>query len=242
LNYEAADAWVDEVVRRSVAALADRGDPARAAGAAAYMKNVAPFLGITTPERRRLLRNAWAGLPAPSADALGAAAVRLMALREREYHYAAADLIDRFVRRADDRFLRRWVTELLTTIPWWDTVDALGSAAVSPLCRRFDASATIDEWSASGDRWLVRAAIQHQRGWGRATDVARVLGLCSQHWEYREFFVAKAIGWALRDLTRVDPGAVRAFIADHDGNAVARREAERGLARCDRAGIRREAS
>ncbi len=229
------DAWVDEVVRRTVDALADRGDPDRAAGAAAYMKHVAPFLGITTPERRRLLRHAWAGLPAPSSDALGAAAVRLMVQREREYHYAAADLLARFVRSADERFLRRWVTELLTTVPWWDTVDALGSAAVSPLCRRFDASSTIDDWSESGDRWLVRAAIQHQRGRGRGTDVARVLGLCARHWENREFFVAKAIGWALRDLTRVDPDTVRGFIADHDGNAVARREAARGLARSARA-------
>ncbi len=236
------DAWVDEVVRRTVAALHDRGDPDRAVGAAAYMKHVAPFLGLTTPERRRLLRHAWAGLPAPDSGALGAAAVQLMALREREYHYAAVDLLDRFVHSADERFLRQWVTELLTTVPWWDTVDALGSAAVSPLCRRFDASSIIDDWSESGDRWLVRAAIQHQRGWGRGTDVARVLGLCARHWENREFFVAKAIGWALRDLTRVDPGAVRAFVADHDANAVARREAARGLARSDRAGTRPGAS
>jgi 3-methyladenine DNA glycosylase AlkD len=227
-------AWPDEVVRRTVDAFADQGDAARAEGAERYMKHVAPFLGIATPERRQLLRTAWRGLPTPTSDELGAGAAALMARSEREYHYAAYDLLAQFIDVADEQFLRRWVTQLLTTTAWWDTVDGIGTAAVSPLCRRFDSAATIDEWSESGDRWLVRAAIQHQRGWRRSTDVERVLGLCHRHWAEREFFIAKAIGWALRDITRIDPDAVRRFLADHCGNAVAEREAARGLARSGR--------
>ncbi len=195
------------------------------------MKHIAPFLGVTTPERRRRLREAWSGLSTPTSDDVGAGAVALMSLREREYHYAAYDLLARFGRATDEHFLRRWCTVLLTTTPWWDTVDGIGTAAVSPLCRRFDSSSTIDEWSESGDIWLIRAAIQHQRGWGRDTDVDRVLELCHRHWANREFFVAKAIGWALRDLTRIDPDAVRHFLGHHSGNATAQREAARGLAR-----------
>jgi 3-methyladenine DNA glycosylase AlkD len=223
--------WVDEVVRRTVDALHDQGDPVRAEGAERYMKSIAPFLGIATPDRRRLLRAAWTDLPRPTSDELGGAAAALMALREREYHYAAYDLLARFIAVADERFLERWMTGLLTTTPWWDTVDGLGTAAVSPLCRRFDSAATIDAWSESGDRWLIRAAIQHQRGWGHSTDLGRVFGLCDRHWEEREFFIAKAIGWALRDLTGIDPEAVRRFIAHHHGNTVARREATKGLDR-----------
>ena len=226
--------WPDEVARRTVDAFAGHGDAHRAEGAERYMKHIAPFLGIATPDRRRLLRVAWQGLPTPTSDELGAGAAALMARREREYHYAAYDLLARFIDAADEQFLRRWVTQLLTTTPWWDTVDGIGTAAVSPLCRRFDSAATIDEWSESGNRWLVRAAIQHQRGWRRSTDVEQVLGLCHRHWAEREFFIAKAIGWALRDLTRIDPDAVRRFLADHRGNAVAEREAARGLTRAAR--------
>ena len=231
-------AWPDEVVRRTAAAFADQGDATRAEGAERYMKHIAPFLGIATPERRHLLRAAWRGLPTPSSDELGRAAAALMARREREYHYAAYDLLARFIDAADEQFLRRWATQLLTTTPWWDTVDGIGTAAVSPLCRRYDSAATIDEWSESGDRWLIRAAIQHQRGWRRSTDVERVLGLCHRHWGEREFFIAKAIGWALRDITRLDPEAVRRFLADHRGNAVAEREATRGLTRAARGSTR----
>jgi 3-methyladenine DNA glycosylase AlkD len=223
--------WAEDARARTVAALAGHGDPVRAAGAAAYMRHIAPFLGIAAPERRRLLRSAWADLAEPpTSDDLGTGARALMAYPEREFHYAAYDLVGRFVAGADQHFLARHLEALLTTTPWWDTVDGFGNAAVSPLCRRYGHGDVIDTWSESGDIWLVRAAIQHQRGWKEATDVERVLSLCHRHWASTEFFVAKAIGWALRDLARLDPAAVRAFLRDHPlPNRVAEREAHRGL-------------
>jgi 3-methyladenine DNA glycosylase AlkD len=223
--------WADDARDRAAAALAGHRDPERAAGAAAYMRHIAPFLGISAPDRRRLLRAAWSSLAEPPAsDDLGHAARALMACREREFHYAAYDLVGRFIGRADEHFLGRHLEALLTTTPWWDTVDGFGTAAVSPLCRRYGHRETVDAWSESGDIWLVRAAIQHQRGWKEATDVDRVLSLCDRHWASEEFFVAKAIGWALRDLARLDPAAVRAFLRDHPlRNRVAEREAHRGL-------------
>jgi len=150
--------------------------------------------------------------------------------REREFHYAAYDLLQWHQRVPDARFVRRHGADLLLTTPWWDTVDGLVTAMVSPQMRRFRDDELIDAWSGSGDRWLVRAAIGHQRGWKSETDIPRVLGLCDAHWQDREFFIAKAIGWALRDLARMDPTAVRQFLDAHpSSNRVATREAERGL-------------
>lgn len=224
--------WSGSAVAAARGALLPLADAARAQPMAAYMKDIAPFLGIGAPERRGVLREAWSGAPSPTSADLGEAAMLLMKEREREFHYAAYDIIDWNVRRADDYFLDTYVTDLLTTKPWWDTVDGLVNAAVSPLCRRFDAAWLIDEWSESGDIWLVRAAIGHQRGWKRDTDVPRVLQLCERHWSNSEFFVAKAIGWALRDLVRIDPDAVRRFLASRRiPNSVAQREARRGLDR-----------
>jgi 3-methyladenine DNA glycosylase AlkD len=224
--------WPEEVVTRIVHALHDQGDPERALGAQRYMKNVAPFLGLTADHRRRLFRAALDGMAPPTSDELGESASRLMGLTEREYHYAAYDLVERYIRVADKQFLAQWVECLLTTKPWWDTVDGLGNAAVRPLGRRYDIDDVVERWSESGDVWLIRAAIQHQRGWKQDTDVDRVLSLCDRHWYEREFFVAKAIGWALRDLARLNPVAVRRFLADHpEPNRVALREAERGLRR-----------
>jgi 3-methyladenine DNA glycosylase AlkD len=199
---------------------------------AAYMRGVAPFLGIRAADRRRALRYAWMDLPNPTSDELGSAALLLMAEMEREFHYAASDLIGRYRKFADESFLSSYATQLLTEVPWWDTVDAFVSAGVSPLARCFDTSTVIEDWSESSDIWLIRAAIGHQRGWKRQTDVGMVLRLSHRHWDNPEFFVAKAIGWALRDLVRVDPAVVREFLeTGRTRNAVAEREARRGLDR-----------
>ena len=196
------------------------------------MKEIAPFIGITAPDRRRLTKEAWKSLRAPTSDELGKAALALMQLPQREYHYAAYDLIETWIDTTDDYFLAEHVERLLITTPWWDTVDGLVNAAVSPLCYRYDATEIINDWSDSGNTWLIRAAIGHQRGWKRDTDIERVFEICDQHWPNQEFFIAKAIGWALRDITRIDKRSVQRFLKQHHTkNTVAAREALRGLNR-----------
>ena len=224
--------WARLVVDSTRAAFAHQGDTQRAEGAAKYMKHIAPFIGITAPDRRRLLKAHWRDLPPPSSKELVQACVKLMSLPEREFHYASYDLLETYINSADEYFLAEYLERLLTTSSWWDTVDGFVNAGVSPLCRRFDATAIIDDWSESENRWLIRAAIGHQRGWKKDTDVDYVLAICDRHWHDSEFFVAKAIGWALRDITSFNPKTVRGFLAEHPTrNSVALREAERGLQR-----------
>jgi 3-methyladenine DNA glycosylase AlkD len=225
-----ASSWTRQVVNGTRETFEPLANPERAEEMARYMKNVAPFLGIPTPPRRRALREQWRDLSVPTSDELGEACLALMRQREREYHYAACDLIDKFRAITDNYFLIGYVEDLLTTKSWWDTVDGFGSAAVSPLCWRYDATSVVLRWSRSSNIWLNRAAIQHQRGWKKETDIPFVLSICDVHSGEREFFVAKAIGWALRDIARLDPPAVRRFLKNHpELSAVAVREARRGL-------------
>jgi 3-methyladenine DNA glycosylase AlkD len=232
--------WATAVVEAAEAALVPHADAERADAMRAYMKDVAPFLGVPAPIRREAVRPAWKALgPPPSLDDLVAAAEALVARPEREYAYAAADLLELHRRRCPTSFLADPVERLLLTTPWWDTVDLLGSVVVSPLARRdpMGARPIVLRWSASGDRWLVRAAIQHQRGWRTATDTGFVIALCDDHADDPEFFVQKAIGWALRDVARFDAEAVCRFLRAHPGlSRTAAREAEKGLARAERGG------
>lgn len=220
----------------TVAALEPLADADRAVPMAAYMKHVAPFLGIAATPRRRAQREAWAGLPAPDEAELARTARELWSLPEREYQYAAGDLVARHARRLSSAFLADPVEELLTARPWWDTVDLLGSAAVTPLVARDPGLvATMWRWLQSGDRWLARAAVQHQRGLGERTDVDLLLAMCDRASGDRESFAAKAVGWALRDASRLAPDLVQRFLDEHPAlPAVARREAVRGLARTSR--------
>ena len=222
--------WDREIVLATQSAFRNKGNATTAAGAARYMKHIAPFIGIQTPERRKLTKKAWETFRPPTSNELGDAAIQLFALPEREYHYAAYDLISKWINQTDEYFLTQYVEPLLTTKSWWDTVDGLVNAAVSPLCFRYDARAIINAWSSSKNRWLVRAAIGHQRGWKNDTQVEFIFSVCSKHWSDQEFFVAKAIGWALRDIARVKPSDVKRFLRNHpDPNPVAVREARRGL-------------
>lgn len=222
--------WPRTVVRQTTLALEPLRNPDEALIMAKYMKFVAPFLGVRSTPRRLALHAQWQRIDVPTSDELGEACFVLIKQKEREYHYAAYDLIAKYVAVADKYFLSEYVEELITTKSWWDTVDGFGTSAVSPLCWRYDATELVLHWSASENMWLNRAAIQHQRGWKNHTDVDLVLRICDAHSARKEFFVAKAIGWALRDISRFDAPAVRRFLARHPNlSYVAVREARRGL-------------
>ena len=117
------------------AALEARADPERAPGMAAYMKDQFAFLGIASPERRAAQKEALGDWKAPSADDLAAFARACWARDEREVQYAACDTLVRHVKRIGPDALPL-AEELITTKPWWDTVDVLASRVVGPLAER----------------------------------------------------------------------------------------------------------
>src|SRR5262245_52144432 len=104
-------------------------DPERAVQMRAYMKDVAPFLGLASPARRELTKAVLAGTPRPDESDLTAVALRCWALPEREYAYFAIDYLRRHVRGLTSGFLPV-ARELITTVPWWDTVDHLAAHIV----------------------------------------------------------------------------------------------------------------
>jgi 3-methyladenine DNA glycosylase AlkD len=225
-------AYASEFVRALSPELIALGDRRRAIGAQAYMKDIAPFIGVATPERRALVKKIAKSMAAPTSAELGATARKLWKLEEREYQYAANDLIGFHWKVADKNFLFDHVEDLIITKSWWDTVDSLGSVAISPLTDKYGCEKLITRWNKSPNMWLNRAAIQHQRGRKFETDVKLVLQYCDDHSDSKEFFIVKAIGWALRDIASISPRAVRDFLKAHpDLGRVAVREAERGLGR-----------
>jgi 3-methyladenine DNA glycosylase AlkD len=203
-----------------------------AIGAQSYMKDIAPFLGVKTPERRSLVKKIAREFDLPTNDELAETARALWRLEEREFHYAAFDLIQIHIDVANKVFLEDHVEFLITHKSWWDTVDGLGSAAVSPLTDKFGCEKLIENWNKSENIWLIRSAIQHQRGRKFEADNRLILRYCHEHAESTEFFIVKAIGWALRDMAKVSPRDVRKFLMEHPNlGRVAVREAERGLGR-----------
>jgi 3-methyladenine DNA glycosylase AlkD len=214
-----------------VAAIVERfeaaRDPASAQPMARYMRDQFPFLGISSGPRRALQRQSTADTLVER-DALLAAVEQLWPLAEREYQYAACDLLVRHVKLLDAGDLDL-VGRLVTTKSWWDTVDALAINVVGPLVLgdRPAGDRVIDRWIDDDDLWLARTAILHQNRWRERTDERRLFELCQRRAMESDFFIRKAIGWALREYSKTAPEAVRGFIAAHDDalSGLSKREA-----------------
>jgi 3-methyladenine DNA glycosylase AlkD len=203
----------DTLLARLTAVYGGAADPARAASMRAYMKDVAPFLGLATPERRTLSRTVLAGMPRPGEADCAAVALRCWRLPEREYHYFAVDYLRRHVARCSSAFLPV-ARRLITTVSWWDTVDLLAVHVVGPLVAADrELVRQMDAWIVDDDLWVARAALLHQLSYKDRTDADRLFTYCLRQAAHPDFFVRKAIGWALREYAKTDPDAVRDFLA-----------------------------
>ncbi|MFF9983264.1 DNA alkylation repair protein [Streptomyces erythrochromogenes] len=205
-------ALADTLLERLTGAYAPAADPVRAEAMTAYMKHVAPFLGIPAPLRRELSKTVTKNTPRPSETDVAALALRSWRLPEREYHYFAVDYLRRHVGRCSSGLLPV-ARHLITTVPWWDTVDLLAAHTVGPLVAADPGLAPVmDEWIDAEDLWLARTALLHQLRYKDATDTGRLFRYCRRRAGHPDFFLRKAIGWALREYAKTDPDAVRAFV------------------------------
>ncbi len=180
---------------------------------AAYMRDQFAFLGVGAVERRKATR----GLLPRTLDRELVDA--LWALPEREFQYVACDHL-----RTAESAPADWLRTLVTTRSWWDTVDAL-AAPVGRSCTPEQMRA----WARDDNLWVRRAAILHQLKRREATDTALLAEILAANLGSGEFFIDKALGWALREYSRTDPAWVRAFLDTHRVAALTRREASRYL-------------
>jgi len=207
----------DTVLERLTATYAAAADPERAAAMRAYMKDVAPYLGLTTPVRRALSRTVEDGLPRPVEADCTAIALRCWRLPEREYQYFAVDYLRRHARVCTSGFLPV-ARHLGSTVPWWDTVDALAAHVVGGLVAADRKLALdMDEWIVDDDLWIARTALLHQLRYKERTDTERLFTYCLRQSGHPDFFIRKAIGWCLREYAKTDPEAVREFLERERG-------------------------
>jgi 3-methyladenine DNA glycosylase AlkD len=171
-------------------------------------------------------------LPKPDPAEVHAIVRALWRCREREYQYVALDLLAATSKKLAPAPTLNLIEELALDKPWWDTVDGLASIASAILYRHTDLRGRVLDWSAHASMWVNRLALLHQNGWGAETDPSILFELCLRHAASREFFVRKAIGWALRDYAWVNPKAVATFVDENRSklSPLAMREAIKNIA------------
>lgn len=190
-------------------------DPERAAAMQRYMKGVAPYLGVTTPDRRAATRQ-WirAFDPGPGAGALLAAAAALVRVPEREFAYVANDLVRRHERRLPESSLPA-LRALALDRPWWDTVDAWATLIGRVGLRHRSWDAVVATWATDEHLWARRIALVFQVSRRDGVDLGILFAACRANLADPDFFMRKGIGWGLRDAARTHPDEVRAFVEAH---------------------------
>jgi 3-methyladenine DNA glycosylase AlkD len=221
-----------ELLRRFGRLLPAAADPVRAPAARAYLRDQFDFLGIASPRLTVLSREALAGLDPPDEADLTAFALACWAEPAREYQYVACAYLRRYVTVCSPGFVST-ARRLVVTKSWWDTVDTLASHSVGGLVARHPSlRSTMDEWVADENLWVARTAILHQLRYKVDTDVERLFRYCKFRAGHPDFFIRKAIGWALREYAKTDPAAVRGFVRANETllSGLSRREALKNVA------------
>ncbi|MRW91930.1 DNA alkylation repair protein [Duganella sp. FT80W] len=179
-------------------------DNDRAPAMRAYMRDQFDFLGIGTPDRRAAAKPLLRTLKGQNLLTYASA---LWQLPQREYQYIALDLLALHHRELSAADIPALMV-LIQNKPWWDTVDAMAGIIGDVLRYQHD---YMDEVLRDSNMWIRRIAILHQLGWRDKTDEARLFDYVLTCAHEKEFFIQKAIGWALRDYARHAPDAVRIF-------------------------------
>jgi len=201
-------------------------DPARAAGAKAYMRNKSEFYGLSSPMRRQLVKEFIANAGYPTYEQLEEMVHYAWEQPQREWQYTAMEITGKFVKKAGPELidLSEW---MITHKSWWDLVDFVAPNIAGALFRRFPELKMhyIERWMESGHLWLQRSCLIHQLRYNKNTEGALLFTLCERMADHPDFFIRKAIGWSLRQYSKFSPEAVLEFLSDHHLSNLSRNEA-----------------
>jgi 3-methyladenine DNA glycosylase AlkD len=217
---------VHDYLQPLVTLFEQRADPETAGPMAKYMRDQFPFLGLNSAPRQALFKQFLAEYGLPQLPEFEAIVLDLWRLPQREYQYTAQDLWHRMRKQLTPEFVVL-LEYLITTKSWWDTVDGLASHAAGDLFKRFPETQAeaVQRWRHTDNIWLRRTTLLFQLAYKEATDKGLLFSLIQDNLESKEFFIQKAIGWALREYSKSDREAVSHFVAHTPLAPLSEREA-----------------
>ncbi|CAM3862130.1 DNA alkylation repair protein [Mesobacillus thioparans] len=207
------------------AALAHRNE-AEAIRLSNYMRNQFSFIGLRAPQLKEVFKQHVKNHGLPPKEELHDVITSLWKLEEREMQMAGLLLLDSMKKQFTEEDLSL-LEYIITTKSWWDTIDHIAKKHFGYYLEKFPHTRQhiVDEWIASENIWLIRSCILFQLGYKEKTDVAMLEDIISRTCHTREFFINKAIGWALREYARQDPEKVIEITNTYPLSNLSRREA-----------------
>lgn len=196
-----------------------------------YMKNNFVYFGIKTELRRALLKNQYAIYHQEIKSNFRTIAWELFQKPEREFHQCAIDLLQKEFKKNYHKDDIQFIEKLITTHSWWDSVDTIAKYFLGGYLLQFpeETQKVIAQFSDANNLWLNRSAILFQLSYKEKTNFELLKSECEKHKHSKEFFIQKAIGWALRDYSRFNPTGVKEFVLSAQLKPLSSREALRLL-------------
>jgi len=178
-----------------------------------YMKNHFPYLGIKKPQRSQLEKQFFQETGLLKEPFNQKFIGELWTKDEREYQYTALVYLEKSLNKLEKTDLP-FMEELIKTKSWWDTVDAIAPKPVGKIAEKFPevVAETIDGWAIHEYLWLRRAALLFQLKYKGNTDEELLYQYIRLNAGSKEFFIQKAIGWALREYSKTNSASVKKFI------------------------------
>ena len=218
------------LVKNIITAFEANIDDEAAIGMKAYMKDQFEFLGIKKPVRGELEKAYRIPYRELSGDEWPVVVQQLWKQPFREYQYAAIELMRLRAKELDASHLPL-LEEMISKKSWWDSVDAIATNLVGELLKKHPElrMGVVEKWTGTGNFWFQRTCIIFQMKYGAKTDKKLLFELCTRYAGEKEFFLRKAIGWALRQYSKYDPESVRKYVNKQPLSGLSLREASKYL-------------
>ncbi|MDA8886750.1 DNA alkylation repair protein [Bacteroidia bacterium] len=204
----------------------EQRDSTAAKKMSAYVKGKFPFYGLTSSQLKQLCKEVYSeeGIPENGLEI----AKYLFSQPKRELHYIGQELLLKTKKQWQEHYIED-VEWFITNNSWWDTVDFLASNVVGEYFKKWPEGKReiIMKWNSSDNMWLVRASIIFQLKYKDHVDTALLSDCILPHVAGKEFFIRKAIGWALRQYSRFDKQWVEDFMAKTELQPLSKKEALR---------------
>jgi 3-methyladenine DNA glycosylase AlkD len=195
-----------------------------------YMRGQFEFIGLRAPAMKALFKQYITEKGLPKQEELQEVILALWTYPERELQMAALSILTKKVKQFTEEDIDL-LEQIIREKSWWDTIDHIAKHLVGPYFRMYPdrMRPTLEKWLESEHLWLIRSCILFQLGYKGATDEKLLIEMIERSKHMKDFFIEKAIGWALREYAKTNPEFVREYVETHELPKLSVREALKHL-------------
>ena len=220
-----------DFINKLETAFKESSNPENAHAMVKYMRNHFSFFGIKTEDRRQIFKTICKENQLEISENPRAIALKLYSKTQRELHYCAIEILIKKIKSNYKIKDIQLIEKLIITNSWWDSVDTIAKNILGEYLLEYptEIEKVIERFSNSENMWFNRSAILFQLGYKQKTNFDLLKSECEKHKNSNEFFIQKAIGWALREYAKTNPQAVKNYVINTNLKPLSKKEALKNI-------------